>query len=145
MRRRGIIAAFDLLERLRAYDELVPDIVLYDVLGDVVCGGFAMPLRGKYADEVAIVTSGEMMSLYAASNIIRALEATLGNDERLLDQIEKAAGELGVSCITLIGTPVPALAGDPLLRNLPYAGKLLTWELAHEAVSSNLFIGIARE
>ena len=71
---RGNIAAFDLLERLHAYEELAPDIVLYDVLGDVVCGGFAMPLRGQYADEVAIVTSGEMMSLYAASNIMRALE-----------------------------------------------------------------------
>ena len=71
---RGIIAAFDLLEKLHAYEELKPDIVLYDVLGDVVCGGFAMPLRGQYADEVAIVTSGEMMSLYAASNIMRALE-----------------------------------------------------------------------
>ena len=71
---RGIIAAFDLLEKLRAYEELKPDIVLYDVLGDVVCGGFAMPLRGQYADEVAIVTSGEMMSLYAAGNIMRALE-----------------------------------------------------------------------
>lgn len=71
---RGIIAAFDLLEKLHAYDEFKPDIVLYDVLGDVVCGGFAMPLRGQYADEVAIVTSGEMMALYAASNIMRALD-----------------------------------------------------------------------
>lgn len=71
---RGIIAAFDLLEQLHAYEELKPDIVLYDVLGDVVCGGFAMPLRGQYADEVAIVTSGEMMSLYAASNIMRAID-----------------------------------------------------------------------
>ena len=71
---RGIIAAFDLLEQMHAYEELKPDIVLYDVLGDVVCGGFAMPLRGQYADEVAIVTSGEMMSLYAASNIMRALD-----------------------------------------------------------------------
>lgn len=71
---RGIIAAFGLLEKLHAYDEMRPDIVLYDVLGDVVCGGFAMPLRKQYADEVAIVTSGEMMSLYAASNIMRALD-----------------------------------------------------------------------
>lgn len=71
---RGIIAAFDLLGKLHAYEEFAPDYVLYDVLGDVVCGGFAMPLRGQYADEVAIVTSGEMMSLYAASNIMRALE-----------------------------------------------------------------------
>lgn len=71
---RGIIAAFDLLERLHAFETYRPDFVLYDVLGDVVCGGFAMPLRGRYADEVAIVTSGEMMALYAASNIMRALD-----------------------------------------------------------------------
>lgn len=71
---RGIIAAFDQLEKLNAYEQLKPDIVLYDVLGDVVCGGFAMPLRGQYANEVAIVTSGEMMSLYAASNIMHAIE-----------------------------------------------------------------------
>lgn len=71
---RGIITAFDLLEELHAFDELKPDIVLYDVLGDVVCGGFAMPLRGDYADAVMIVTSGEMMSLYAAANIMRAIE-----------------------------------------------------------------------
>ncbi len=71
---RGIITAFDTLERLHAYDEYQPDFVIYDVLGDVVCGGFALPLRGTYADAAMIVTSGEMMSLYAASNIIRALE-----------------------------------------------------------------------
>lgn len=72
---RGIITAFDLLEELHAFDEFKPDIVLYDVLGDVVCGGFAMPLRGDYSDAVMIVTSGEMMSLYAAANIMRAVES----------------------------------------------------------------------
>lgn len=70
---RGIIEAFDLLERLNAFEEYRPDIVLYDVLGDVVCGGFAMPLRGEHSDEVMVVTSGEMMSLYAAGNILRAV------------------------------------------------------------------------
>ena len=48
-------------------------LYIYDVLGDVVCGGFAMPLRGGYADDVLVVTSGEMMSLYAASNISQAI------------------------------------------------------------------------
>lgn len=70
---RGIIAAFEELERLHAYEEYKPDVVLYDVLGDVVCGGFAMPIRGGYADHVFVVTSGEMMSLYAASNIASAI------------------------------------------------------------------------
>ena len=72
---RGVIAAFELLEELNAYEKLKPDFVIYDVLGDVVCGGFAMPMRGQYTDAVMIVSSGEMMSLYAASNIIHALDS----------------------------------------------------------------------
>jgi nitrogenase iron protein NifH len=71
---RGIITAFEKLQELKAYEVHQPDIVIYDVLGDVVCGGFAMPLRGEYTDVVFIVTSGEMMSVYAASNIAQALD-----------------------------------------------------------------------
>lgn len=71
---RGIITAFEKLEELEAYETFRPDIVLYDVLGDVVCGGFAMPIRGGYADYVMIVTSGEMMALFAADNIAHAIE-----------------------------------------------------------------------
>jgi len=72
---RGIIAAFEKMAELKAYEVYKPDIVLYDVLGDVVCGGFAMPLRREYADVVFIVTSGEMMSMYAASNIVQAVSS----------------------------------------------------------------------
>jgi len=75
---RGIIAAFEALESLRAFEVYRPDIVLYDVLGDVVCGGFAMPLRKGYAKEICIVTSGEKMSLFAAKNIARAVEQFKG-------------------------------------------------------------------
>ena len=70
---RGIIAAFEKLAELNAFEVYQPDIVIYDVLGDVVCGGFSMPIRNGYADEVYIVTSGEMMSMYAASNITTAV------------------------------------------------------------------------
>lgn len=70
---RGIITAFEKLEELDAYGIYEPDIVLYDVLGDVVCGGFAMPIRGGYADYVLIVTSGEMMAMFAAANIASAI------------------------------------------------------------------------
>ncbi len=70
----GIISAFKKLEELNAYQVYKPDIVLYDVLGDVVCGGFAMPMRSGYADHVLIVTSGEVMAMFAASNIARAIE-----------------------------------------------------------------------
>lgn len=71
---RGIITAFEMLQSLKAFETYQPDVVLYDVLGDVVCGGFAMPIRQGYADEVCVVTSGEMMSLYAASNIAQAVQ-----------------------------------------------------------------------
>ena len=71
---RGIIAAFEKLEELHAFQVYQPDVVLFDVLGDVVCGGFALPIRGGYADEVFVVTSGEMMSMYAAGNIATAVE-----------------------------------------------------------------------
>jgi len=71
---RGIIAAFQELDRLDAMDVYKPDVIIYDVLGDVVCGGFAMPIRNGYARDVFVVTSGEKMSLYAARNIATAVE-----------------------------------------------------------------------
>ena len=70
---RGIIATFQLLEDLRLFETYKPDVVLYDVLGDVVCGGFAAPIREGYAEKVVIVTSGEKMALYAANNIFSAV------------------------------------------------------------------------
>lgn len=69
---RGILTTFDTLRKLGA-DDLDVDVRLYDVLGDVVCGGFAVPLRGEYADAVIIVTSGEFMAMYAANNIMRGM------------------------------------------------------------------------
>ncbi|RAP51399.1 MAG: nitrogenase iron protein [Methanosphaera sp. rholeuAM270] len=77
---RGVIVAMKLLDKLDAFSNS-PELVIYDVLGDVVCGGFSVPLREEYADEVYIVTSGEYMSLYAANNIakgVRKLNGKLG-------------------------------------------------------------------
>ena len=73
-----LLVAMKTLEKLEVFDSN-PDIVMYDVLGDVVCGGFSVPLREKYADEVLIVTSGEYMSLYAANNIVRGIKKLKGN------------------------------------------------------------------
>jgi nitrogenase iron protein NifH len=70
---RGIIATFQLLEDLELVETVKPDVILYDVLGDVVCGGFAAPIREGYAEKVLIVTSGEKMALYAANNINTAV------------------------------------------------------------------------
>ena len=71
---RGIIVALDKLRDLGAYEKFKPDIVIYDVLGDVVCGGFSMPMRNGYADKVYIITSGENMAIHAAANIALALQ-----------------------------------------------------------------------
>lgn len=70
---RGIVASIHMLEELGAYERDL-DYVLYDVLGDVVCGGFAMPIREGKAQEIYIVCSGEMMSLYAANNICKGIQ-----------------------------------------------------------------------
>ena len=69
---RGILTTFDTIEKMGVQD-IEKDITLYDVLGDVVCGGFAVPMRNEYADAVYIVTSGEFMAMYAANNILRGL------------------------------------------------------------------------
>ena len=110
---RGIISAFEKLAELEAFETYMPDIVLYDVLGDVVCGGFAMPIREGYAREVFIVSSGEMMALYAANNIAQAVRnfasrgyARLGglilNARNIADEqaiVAKAAEEIGIDVI----------------------------------------------
>ncbi|ADN01326.1 nitrogenase iron protein [Spirochaeta thermophila] len=71
---RGIITSINLLEQLGAFSESVGlDYVFYDVLGDVVCGGFAMPIREGKANEIYIVVSGEMMAMYAANNICKGI------------------------------------------------------------------------
>ncbi len=91
---RGVIVAMKLLDKISAFKSN-PELVIYDVLGDVVCGGFSVPLREDYADEVYIVTSGEYMSLYAANNIakgVRKLNGKLGgiicNCRNVKDEVE---------------------------------------------------------
>ncbi|MDK2968707.1 MULTISPECIES: nitrogenase iron protein NifH [Lacrimispora] len=127
---RGIITAFEKLEELEAYNVYKPDVVLYDVLGDVVCGGFAMPIRGGYADEVCVVTSGEMMSLYAASNIAHAVKSFVPrgyaglrglifnakNFEGEAEQVQKTADE--------IDTPILFhIPRDPYVQKAEEQGK----------------------
>ncbi|EHJ01844.1 Nitrogenase iron protein [Clostridium sp. DL-VIII] len=109
---RGIITSIGMLERLGAYTEDL-DYVFYDVLGDVVCGGFAMPIREGKAKEIYIVASGEMMALYAANNISKGIQkyalkggVRLGgiicnsrNVDRELDLLTAFAKELGTQLI----------------------------------------------
>jgi len=110
---RGIIAALEKLKEKGAYETYQPDVVIYDVLGDVVCGGFTMPMRGGYADRVFVITSGENMAIYAAANIAMAVNnfgergyAGLGgvilnrrNVKNEDEKVEEFAAEIGSSVI----------------------------------------------
>ena len=112
---RGIIISIGYLERLGAYTEDL-DYVFYDVLGDVVCGGFAMPIREGKAKEIYIVASGEMMALYAANNISKGIAryakqggVRLGgiicnsrNCDRELDLLKAFSAELGTQLIHFV-------------------------------------------
>ncbi len=112
---RGIITSIGLLEQLGAYDDDL-DYVFYDVLGDVVCGGFAMPIREGKAKEIYIVASGEMMALYAANNIAKGIAkfaqkggVRLGgiicnsrNVDREIDLLRAFSAELGTQLIYFV-------------------------------------------
>lgn len=114
---RGIITSINMLEQLGAYDEDQElDYVFYDVLGDVVCGGFAMPIREGKAEEIYIVCSGEMMAMYAANNISKGIlkfaqsgVVRLGglicnsrNCDRESEMIEEFAKRLGTQMIHFV-------------------------------------------
>lgn len=107
---RGIITSINLLEQLGAYHENESlDYVFYDVLGDVVCGGFAMPMREGKAQEIYIVCSGEMMAMYAANNICKGIvkfanaggvrlgglicnSRNVDNEREMIEELAKALG-----------------------------------------------------
>ena len=114
---RGIITSINMLESLGAYDEDEElDYAFYDVLGDVVCGGFAMPIRDGKAQEIYIVVSGEMMAMYAANNISKGIQkfaktgdVRLGGlicNSRMVDNekemIEEFARKLGTQMIHFV-------------------------------------------
>lgn len=71
---RGIIAAIELLRQKKVFEEYRPDVVLYDVLGDVVCGGFSVPIREGVAEQVYTVTSADFMAVYAANNLFKGIQ-----------------------------------------------------------------------
>jgi nitrogenase iron protein NifH len=70
---RGVLTALQILKDLRAFDTYHVDVVIYDILGDVVCGGFAQPIRAGFAEEIYLLCSGSFMSLYAANNIAKGI------------------------------------------------------------------------
>jgi nitrogenase iron protein NifH len=81
---RGIITSVELLKQLRVFEELDLDVVVYDVLGDVVCGGFAVPIREGIAEHVFTVSSSDFMAIYAANNLFKGIKKYSNNGGALL-------------------------------------------------------------
>ncbi len=147
---RGIIATFNLLEELDVFGHFTPDVVIYDVLGDVVCGGFAAPIREGYAEDVLIVTSGEKMSLFAANNINTAVanfadrgyasvRGIILNRRNILDE-EKKVREFAEH------------AGVPIIADIPRSPEIQEYEEKGmtviegdpELAISKVYLGLAR-
>jgi nitrogenase iron protein NifH len=147
---RGILAAFEVLKDLGAFELYNPEYVLFDVLGDVVCGGFAAPLREGMADEVIIVSSGEKMSLYAAGTINKALSGfadrgyarlrgIVGNLRGLegeRQRLERFAVDIGTRMLAFIPR-------DELIGRYEDEGKTIV-EGAPDAPLTGLFTDLAR-
>jgi len=145
---RGIIVAVDLLKRLGVYDENL-DVIIYDVLGDVVCGGFGMPLRQGLADEVFIVTSADYLAIYAANNICKGIERHAGRKESPLggiiynvrgviddlDLVEEFARSVGSGV-------VGAIPSDPLITESELYGKTVI-EYAPDSAIADSFRELA--
>lgn len=127
---RGILSSFEVLKRLGLRASSF-DVVLYDVLGDVVCGGFAIPLRKEYADAVFLVTSGEYMALYAANNILRGIRNFEDAAPRVAGVIFNRRGlfaeeERIFAFSQAVGLPVLAsLPRDEVFSQAEKAGKTL--------------------
>lgn len=129
---RGIIAALEKLSEKGAYEVYRPDVVFYDVLGDVVCGGFAMPMRTGYADRVFIITSGENMAIHAAANIAMEIDnfkgrgyATLGglilncrNVRNELEKVEELAGDINTVIAGRLSFSETVQAADGLKKTV---------------------------
>lgn len=123
---RGIVATFNLLEELEIFETIKPDVVLYDVLGDVVCGGFAAPIREGYADDILIVTSGEKMALYAANNIKTAVDNFKDRGYATVNGI--VFNRRNVRDEEIKVRTFATEASIPIVGDIPRSDEILTWE-----------------
>lgn len=154
---RGVLTALQILSDLKAFETYGIDVAIYDVLGDVVCGGFAMPIRHGYAQEIYLICSGGFMSIYAANNIAKAIQrlarrgdtglsgiiCNSNGDERLERKVLPIfAQSLGTKFIELIPrSPVIQaceVEGKAVVEHSPNAEETKIFrELAHKIMENN--------
>lgn len=144
---RGILTTFDTLKKLGA-DNIDVNCRIYDVLGDVVCGGFAVPLRNEYADTVILVTSGEFMSIYAANNIMKGMLNFNSNKPRVAGLILNSRGmnyeyQMVERFSEATGVPIIAvIPRSPLFSDAESKGQTV-YELFPDSDASNSIRQIA--
>lgn len=128
---RGIITMMEELKYLELWQEGW-DAVIYDVLGDVVCGGFSVPMRERYADTVYIVTSAEFMSLYAANNIMKAISRSQGARSVTLGGLihNCRTGESKREAVEQFAL----LTGTQVVADVPFSREITLSELAGKTV-----------
>jgi nitrogenase iron protein NifH len=116
---RGVLHTLELLKRYKISERYKVDFIIYDVIADVVCGGFALPMRRGYATEVYIVTSGELMSLYSANNICNAIKT--------MNEMQDVKVKVGGFINNMRGIPnekelvneFSQMIGIPVIANIP--------------------------
>ncbi|MFW5889309.1 MAG: P-loop NTPase [Bacillota bacterium] len=123
---KGIILGLDLLKKYNFYND--KDIIIYDVLGDVVCGGFASPVSKGYAEEVYIVSSGEQSSLFAANNIIKGITQIGGNIQGLIYNSKNIEKEYEI-----VGE-FSKRSNIPIVGKISYSKRIPLLELRKKAV-----------
>jgi nitrogenase iron protein NifH len=149
---RGVLTALQILKDRRAFDTYGTDVVVYDILGDVVCGGFAQPIRAGFAQEIYLLCSGSFMSVYAANNIAKGIRrlARRGNTG-LAGVICNSAGEepferdFLAEFAQALGTQLIALVPrSPVIQACEVEGKTVLCHSPRSA-EADVFRGLAQQ
>ena len=149
---RGVLTALQILKSLNAFDKYKVDVAIYDILGDVVCGGFAQPIREGFAEEIYLLCSGSFMSIYAANNIAKGIRRlSKRNETGLAGVICNSSGDetfdkkvisefaetLGVKLIDLIPR-------SPVIQACEVKGKTVL-EHSPQSAEADVFRGLAEK
>lgn len=148
---RGIITAVELMNKFNVFERLDLDVIIYDVLGDVVCGGFAMPIREGIAEHIFVVSSSDFMSMYAANNLFKGIKK----------YSDSGGGLLGGIIANLIDTPVSkeiisdfsTRTGTQIIECIPRSLTVSKCELVGKttiedepnSVQAEIYIGLAKK
>jgi len=149
---RGVLTALQILKDLKAFETYGVDVVIYDILGDVVCGGFAQPIREGYAQEIYLLCSGSFMSLYAANNIAKGVRRLARRGETgLVGVICNSSGDeafeksvLGEFAETLGTRLIGFIPRSPVIQACEVEGKTVLQHSPHSP-EAEVFRGLAQQ